>query len=227
MMLEDLIADGAMFQLPMKMDMRVPDVLMLEMIHGTVEINMIPPPAPQDGHVMLNQENVLWPTQVMDLDQSPLVKTTANHIQDHQAQEMINTDAILPTILVINVRMVILDVTQIDQLHVAIARTQIQLNSSNVTEPTQTTQNVNPALKMILKVACHKVKPVTVAHQSHNFSSVIQRLLLVSKLRMPVTSSKLVLPHADTSPLKSSSEPGEVLWPRRANQKTLIWEKLI
>jgi len=86
----DLIVDGAMFQLLMKMDMKVPDVLTLEMTHGIVEINMILIPALQDGLVMRAQTNVLWLTQVMDSEVNQLAKLSATAIM-----VSINIDAIL------------------------------------------------------------------------------------------------------------------------------------
>jgi len=107
-----LIADGAMFQSLMKMDMRVPDVPILEMTHGTVEINMIPLPAHQDGLVMRPQTNALWPTQEMDSEVNQPVKTTAKDIH-----KVIHTDATQPATSARNAKRMILDAMLIDQLH--------------------------------------------------------------------------------------------------------------
>jgi len=74
----DLTVDGAMYQSLMRMDMREPDALMLEMTHGIVVINMILLLAHQDGLVIKPLENVLWPTQEMVLEVNQLAKTTAN-----------------------------------------------------------------------------------------------------------------------------------------------------
>jgi len=171
----DQTVDGAMFQSPMKMDMRVPDALMLEMTHGTVEINMIPLPAHQDGLVTRPLENVLWPTQEMDSEVSQLVKTTAKDQAQDQVHTQTNTDAIPPAISAKHVRREILDAAQTDQPNAQTARTQIQPNSINVTELMLTIQNVRPAQRVTQPDVCQEVKLVTVAHQSQIFSNVIQR----------------------------------------------------
>jgi len=138
--------DGAMSQSPMKMDMKVPDVPISEMTHSTVVINMIPPPAPQDGLVMRLQANVLWPTQVMASEVNQPVKLTA---MSHQPQDRTrHLDATLPTTSVKHVIRVMKDAPKTNQLPAQTARIQTQIQTTtNVTELIQIIQNVVHAKK--------------------------------------------------------------------------------
>jgi len=225
---KDLTVDGAMFQSLMKMDMRVLDVLMLEMTHGTVVINMIPPLAHQDGLVTKLLENVLWPTQVMDSEVNQHARITADHTQDQDpAQDQTPTDVILPHIPAINVKKEIPVVIKIEMSLAATARTLIQLNSLNVTELTQNNQNVSNALRIKRTDANQEVRPVTAVPQSQTFSNVTQKHSLVLKLNNKEISSKPVMLNVVTSPHKSFSVPGEVLWQRKVNQRTSKWVRLI
>jgi hypothetical protein len=193
----------------MKMERKVLDALMLEMTHGTVEINSIPPPAPQDGLVMKLPTNVLWPSQEMDLVQELPANNTAATDQTHQEETNIN---VIPLpIPVISARRVMTQIAQqTEELPAITARTQIQLSSSSVTELTKTTHNANHAQRTLPLVACPKVKPVTVALHHQNLWNVIQRHSLVSLLRVEELSNKLVMPNVDTLPHKSFLVPGEV-----------------
>jgi len=161
----------------MLMERKVPDVPMLEMTHGTVEINMIPPLAHQDGLVMKHPENVLWLTQEMDLEVNQLAKITATLDQTHQAQDMMtNTDAIQPAILVINVRKETLDAALIDQALVLTVKIQIHPNFSDAIRPTQNNQNAKNAKREIqLLVACKELRPAIAAHQNKNYLNVMKR----------------------------------------------------
>lgn len=230
--LEEQTADGAMFQFHMKMDVQVLDVLMLEMIHGIVEINMIPLPAHQDGLVIHHPENVLWLIQEMDLEVNQLVKITVLDMDHTQVQDhmMIPIDAILQLVSVRNALMpLIQDVDQIDLLNATTVNLhhQIQLININATKLMKLIQNVRNVQMTNKKDAIHKLKFAKVAIQSKNFSNVIQRHSLVFKLNNKVISNKLVMLSADTSPHKSSSVPGEVLWLRKVKQQILTWVKLI
>jgi hypothetical protein len=198
---QDQTVDGAMFQLLTKMDMREPDVLMLEMTHGTVVINMIPLPAHQDGLVMRTLESALWPTQVTDSDQELPARTTAMLDQTHHQKT--NLDAILPATNAKSATRMILDVHQIEPLNVPTARTQIQTNFTNVTEPTLRLQNVMHVKETKLKAANQEPVPVTAAISQQIYSSAIQRPSLAIRQIIQVISSKLAMPHVDTSPHKS------------------------
>jgi hypothetical protein len=163
-----------MFQLLMKMDMRVLNALMSEMTHGTVVINMIPPPAHQDGLAIELLESALWPTQEMDSEVNQPVKTTANH-QDHITK--LNTDATLPATNARSAKKEILDANLIEAKPVITARmAQTQLNSSDATRPTQNNQNVKCAQRVTqLLVALKEVKPVNHVHQNRSFTNVMKR----------------------------------------------------
>jgi hypothetical protein len=176
LMLEDLTADGAMYQLPMKMDMRVPDVLMLEMTHGTVVINMIPLLAHQDGLVMKKLTNALWLTQVMDSEVNQPVTNSAKFQAPIKPTDI---DAILLPILAKNVRLVqTLVAIKIELLHAQLhaKMEMILLNSLNATKLTQINQNARNVKKDNHLDVKQEVRPVNNAHQSQNYSNVIKRL---------------------------------------------------
>jgi len=198
-----------MFQSSTKMERKVLDVLMLEMTHGTVEINSIPPPAPQDGLVMNLPTNVLWPSQETDsVQELPVNNTAATQDQIHTKT---NIDAIPLPIPATSARRVMMKTAhQTEELLAITARTQIQLSSSSVTELTKTTHNASHAQRTLPLVACPKLKPVTVALHHQNSWNVIQKHSLVSLLRAEELSNKLVMPNVDTSPHKSFLVPGEV-----------------
>jgi hypothetical protein len=198
---QDQTVDGAMFQLLTKMDMREPDVLMLEMTHGTVVINMIPLPAHQDGLVMRTLESALWPTQVTDSDRELPARTTAMDQSHHQ--KMTNLDAILPAINAKSATRMILDVHQTEPLNAPTARTQIQINFTNVTGPTLRLQNVMHVKETKPKAANQEPVPVTAAISQQIYSSAIQRPSLAIRQIIQVISNKLAMPHVDTSPHKS------------------------
>lgn len=214
-----------MSQSLMKMDIKVLDVLILEMTHGTVEINMILLHAHQDGLAMSTLINVLWPIQEKDLVLSLLVKTTA---KDQDQSLKINIDATLPATSARNAKKEILDAHQIEPLNATTAKTQIhQIKVSiNATRLTQTNQLVINALTLHL-VALQKLTLANNAIQNQNSSNVIQRPSLACRLRMVVTSSKLVMLPVVTLPHKNFSEHGEVLRLRKVNHQTSKWEKLI
>jgi len=136
-----------MFQFHMKMDEEVLDVLMLEMTHGIVVINMILLLALQDGHVMRPQENVLWPIQVMDSEVNQLAKITANHIQvqAHMVETLI--DATSHHSSVKNVRKVILVAAQIEEPNAQTAKPQL-ICFSDATEQMLNNQNVKNAQRV-------------------------------------------------------------------------------
>jgi len=213
-----------MFQSLMKTDIREPDVLISETTHSTAEINMIPPPAPQDGLVMSPPTNVLWPTQEMALEVNQPVKTTARVQTHHQAR---HSDATPPTIFARHVKTVMKDALKTNQLLVQTARTQIQTQTTtSVTELTQIIQNVVHAKKERVAANPNK-KPVKAAHQRKNFMNVTSRLLPVFRLKTKVASSKLVMLSVDTTPHQSSRVPGEDSWPSSVKQRTSTWVRLI
>jgi len=222
-LVQDQTVDGAMYQSLMKMDMREPDVLMLEMTHGIVVINMILLLAHQDGLVIKPLENVLWPTQEMVLEVNQLAKTTANQ------EVKPSIDAIPQLVSAKNVKKEILDVTPIETLPVETANpNQDQLpRCSNATKLIQNNQHVMNAQRIRQLGACQEVKLVIAALQSNIFSNVIQKRLHAYRPSNKVTLNKLVMLSADTLHHKSFLEPGEVLWLRKENQRILIWEKLI
>ena len=112
---------------------------------------MIPLHAHQDGLVMNQLVNVLWPTLVMDLVQELHAKTIVD--QSHQSKK-INTDAILLTIFVKNAqRMMIRVAHQIEALSAQTAKTQILQDFTNVIELTRTTHNANHATARTLPAA--------------------------------------------------------------------------
>jgi len=170
----DQTVDGAMFQSLMKMDIREPDVLISETTHSTAEINMIPPPALQDGLVMSLPTNVSWPTQVMASEVNQPVKPTA---MSHQPQDRTrHLDATLPTTSVKHVIRVMKDAPKTNQLPAQTARIQTQIQTTtNVTELIQIIQNVVHA-KKVRAAANPNKKPVKVVHQSKNSLNVTLRL---------------------------------------------------
>jgi hypothetical protein len=179
------------------------------MTHGIAEINSILLPVHQDGLVMKQLINVLWPSQVMDLVQELL----ANNIADIQETTLtnLNIDAILQHILVISARKVMMKIAhQTEELNAITARIQIQLSYLSVTELIKTIHNANHAQRTLLKAACPKVKPVTAALHHQNSWSAIQRPSLVLLPSRAVLSNRLAMPNADISPHKSFSVPGEV-----------------
>jgi hypothetical protein len=221
-MVTDPIVDGAMCQSLMKMERREPDVLMLEMTHGIVVINMILLPVHQDGLVMRELVNALWQTQVMVLEVNQLVPISANHMA------LILIDAILLLVSVKNVKLEILDVIKIETLHVETVYHQFlqQVKNSSAIKLIQNNQHVISAQRISKMVVNHTVKPVLAVIQSKNFSNVIQKRLHAYKLNNKVTLNKLVMLNVDILHHKNFSEPGEVLWPRKVNHQCLIWEKL-
>jgi len=157
----------------MKMDTKVPDVPMLEMTHGIVEINMIQQLAHQDGLATNRLENVLWPTQEMDSEVNQPAKTSANQTQ----VDKLNTDATLPATNAKLAKMEILDVILTEPVLVETARmAQIQLNFSSATRLTQNNQNARCVTRRTQLVAPKEVKPVNHAHQRKSFSNVTRRL---------------------------------------------------
>jgi hypothetical protein len=225
---EDQTVDGAMSQSNMKMDIKVPDALTLEMIHGTVEINMIPLPAHQDGLVILHQENALWPIQEMDLEVNQLVKITAlhmDHIQVHPVQILI--DAILQLVYARNVKIrLIQGVAQTDLLNATIVpHNQITRVSSNAIRLTQQIQNARNAHLTLQRDVMSNLKLAKAATHHKNYSNVIQRHSPAFRLSNKVISKRPVMLSADTSPHKSSSVPGEVSKLRRVKQRISTWVK--
>lgn len=160
---------GAMFLSHMRTDIPEPDVLMSVTTHGTVEINMILLLAAQDGLVMKQLENALWPTQEMALVASLHARTIANHNQDQ-----IHIDATLSYTYVKLAKQVIQDVAQIEQVNAKTVKTQTLLHSVNATGPTQTTHSANLALKMKRAVLLSQ-SLVRVAIQNKIFLNVIQK----------------------------------------------------
>jgi len=160
----------------MRMEEREPDVLMLEMIHGTVEINMIPLLAHQDGLVINMPDNALWPTQEMDLEVNQPAKTSANQTDQ---QEEIPIDATQLTIHAKLVKREILDVTQTEPLLVeTVQMAQTQLKCSNVTKLIQNNQNARCALREIqLPAVDQEVKHANNVLQRKNFTNVMKRHL--------------------------------------------------
>lgn len=173
------IVDGVMFQLNMKMEKKVLDVLILEMIHGIVEINMIQQLALQDGLAILQQVNVLWLIQEKDLEVDQFVTISAKDMT-----MVILIDAILLLVLVISARKVMLDVAQIEMFNVLIVpqfhQNQIIIINTSVTKLILKIQNVKNALKRIQKVAKINKPLVLNAIQSKNSLNVMKRHSLVS-----------------------------------------------
>jgi len=189
---------------------------------------MIPLPAHQDGLVTKLHINALWPIQEMDLEVNQLATITAKV----EAQQQTIIDAILQLESAKNVKKEIQDVAQTDLLNAQTAHLNHQLHqiisiSSNVTKLIQSNQNAKSAQKVKQKAAKTKEQLVRHAIQSQNFSNAIQRHSPVLLLRTKEISNRPVMLSADTSPHKSSSVPGEVLWPRKVNQRTSTWEKSI
>jgi hypothetical protein len=158
----------------MKMDTRVPIVLMSEMTHGIVEINLIPLPAHQDGLVMRLLDNASSALQVRDSDPELPVKTTA--IQFHQRKK-ITGDAILLHTCVKNVAMILQAAQQTEELNALTARAQIPPKIfSNVIKLTQIIQSAKSAIaRTELLVAHNNLRPVNHVPQSQIFSNVIQK----------------------------------------------------
>jgi len=214
---------GAMFQSNTRMDQMEPDVLISRTNHGTVVINTIPPHALQDGLVMKQPTNVSWQSQEMDLEVKQLAKNIAVPLFLIQP----NIDAILLNTFASNVQMEMRDVTLIDLLHATIVRTQIQTQAKRSKSATRLIQNIQNALtaKKVKPVAKKEANAVNNVMKSKNSTNVIPRLSLVSRPNNKVTSRKPVLLSVDISLHKSSSVPGEVLWPRMESQTILIWER--
>jgi hypothetical protein len=168
-----------MFQLNMKMEKKVLDALILEMIHGIVEINMILLPAPQDGLAILQLVNVLWLIQEKDLEVDQFVTISAKDMI-----MVINTDAIPQLVLAISVRKMILDVAQIETFNVLIVpqfhQIQITIINTSATKLIQKIQSVRNAQKRIKKVAKINKPLVLNAIQNKNCLNVMKRHSLVS-----------------------------------------------
>jgi len=169
------------------------------MTHGIVVINMIPRPALQDGLVMKPVINVLWPIQVMDLDQELLANNTAK--LTHMTTT--NIDVMKLTGFVKSARKTLPIAIPIEELHVVTVKTQIQTSSSNVTELTQRHQSVMLAQKVKLTVANQELVPVTVVLHHQISSNVIQKHLLAIKLNIQETLNRLVMLLVDISPHKN------------------------
>jgi len=169
------------------------------MTHGIVVINMIPRPALQDGLVMKPVINVLWPIQVMDLDQELLANNTAK--LTHMTTT--NIDVMKLTGFVKSARKTLPIAIPTEELHVVTVKTQIQTSSSNVTELTQRHQSVMLAQKVKLTVANQELVPVTVVLHHQISSNVIQKHLLAIKLNIQETLNRLVMLLVDISPHKN------------------------
>jgi len=154
------------------------DVLMLEMIHGIVEINMILQPALQDGLAILQQVNVLWLIQEKDLEVDQFVTISA---KDMTMVTLI--DAILLSVLAISARKVKLDVAQIETFNALIVpqfhQIQITIINTSVTKLIQKIQSVKNAQKRIQKVAKINKPLVLNAIQNKNSLNVMKRHSLV------------------------------------------------
>lgn len=228
---EEITVDGVMSQSNMKMDTRVLDVLMSEMTHGIVEINMILQLVLQDGLVMKQLENVLWLTQERVSVVNQLVIITVldtDHTQDQVDQILI--DAILQLEHAINVKIKqIPDVAQIEMCNAAtvLLHHQIPHINSNVIKLMLKIQSVRNA-QMINRTDVNPNKlHAKVAIQNKSSSNVIQKHSPVFRLSNKVISNRLVMLSVDTSPHKSFLVPGEVSWQKKANHRTSTWEKSI
>jgi hypothetical protein len=163
----------------MKMGKKVLDVLMLEMIHGIVETNMILQPALQDGLAILQQVNVLWLIQEKDLEVDQFVTISA---KDMTMVTLI--DAILLSVLAISARKVKLDVAQIETFNALIVpqfhhQIQITIINTSVTKLIQKIQSVKNAQRRIQKVAKINKPLVLNAIQNKNSLNVMKRHSLV------------------------------------------------
>lgn len=190
---------GAMFLSPTQMDMKVPDVPMSVITHGTVVTNMIPLHAAQAGLVTSTQDNVSWPTQEMVLVANPDALTTAD-----QSQDQILTDATPPAIPATPVSMVTPDAAQTGHLHAEAALTQIKTSSTNATKPIQKIQHATLVTQRILLAAPQRAQHAPVALHHLSSSHVILRHSPVSNPTTLEISNRLVMQVVDTSPHKSS-----------------------
>lgn len=177
---------GAMFPSNIKMEPKVPDVLISVIKSGTVVINSIPLNAVQAGPVMKHRSNALLPTQVTDSEVSQAAKNTAAHTMDHH-----NTDVILPATHAKNAKMVIKDAVQTEQLNVMNARIQIVQKCSNATKLIQTIQSVIHAQQEEIKLtAMQRKQNVKAATQKISCLHVMRRHSNANNLTIPVELSR-------------------------------------
>jgi len=175
--------------------MKVPDVLMSVMTHGTVVTNMIPLHAAQAGLVTSRLDNASWLTQETVLVASLGARTTADHTQD-----LTHTDATLPAIPATPVSQVTLDVAQTGQLNAEAVLTQIQASSTDATKPIQIIHSASHVTIRTPLTVNQEPRHATVALQSQNSSNVTPRH---SPVRQPITpeiSNRPVTQVVDTSP---------------------------
>jgi len=151
---------GAIPTLTIKTVLKEKDVPILEITHGTAEMNSIPSSAQLDGYVTQSRDNVSLESQVKAMLLTQLVPFSAE-IQPHQ-QIRRNINATLPTLHAKHVNQVIQHVLQIEMLLVETVKT--QLIPSNVTKLTQKHQNVINAQQTKLQDA-----PTETLHAIHVF----------------------------------------------------------
>jgi hypothetical protein len=192
---EEKTVVGAMFLSSTQMDMRVPDVLMSVMTHGTVVINMIPLHAAQAGLVTRPEDNASWPTQETVLVASPGAKTTADHTQD-----LTHTDATLPAIPATPVSQVTVDAAQTGQLNAEAALTQIQASSTDATKPIQTIHSASHVTIRIRLTVTQEPRHATVALHHQSSTHVTPRHSAASQPTTPEISNRPVTQVVDTSP---------------------------
>jgi hypothetical protein len=179
----------------MRMDMKVPDVLMSVMTHGIVVTNMIPLHAAQAGLVTSRLDNASWLTQETVLVASLDAKTTADHTQDQT-----HTDATPPATPAMPVSQVTLDAAQTEQLNVEAARTQIQASSTDATKPIQIIHSANHVTTRMSLTVTQEPRHAMLALHHQSSSHVMKRHSAASQPTTPEISNRLVTQVVDTSP---------------------------